>query len=323
MGIPRKIGYGIWGIVLSSFFIFQGGCSTVSPQKTTKGTQEVETPPSLSALEKKKEELATLERLYDEGTVALGKRDHEKAIDLFLEILSLKNHYRDSQEKLIEAYQIKEDYLKRKGVQKEEADWGKEYRVNQGDILDISVWQWPDLRSPEVYVRPDGKISFPLVGDVEAVGRTLTEIDRELTEKLTEYIKSPEVSVSIRRFGGKKVIVLGEVRSPGVYAPTGRSTVLEVIALAGGFSTTAVTTNVMVIRGDLVKSEAIVCDLRRAIKQGDLSQNIIAEPNDIIFVPKRFISKVSELAGELGTQLSTVLAGVEVARDFNIHKAGN
>lgn len=198
----------------------------------------------------------------------------------------------------------------------------KEYLVNMGDILDISVWEWPDLKISDVYVRPDGRITFPLVGDVEAVGRTLKEIDQELTEGLTEYIKSPEVSVSIRKFGGKKVIVLGEVSSPGVYAPTGRSTLLEVIALAGGFSSTAVTSNVVVIRGDTVKSEAIACDLRRALKGGDLSQNIATEPNDIIYVPRRFIANVSDLAGELSGPLGTILAGSEVAQDFNWHRQG-
>jgi len=199
----------------------------------------------------------------------------------------------------------------------------KEYTINLGDILDISVWQWPDLKAPEVYVRPDGKISFPLVGDIEAVGHTLTQVDEELTEKLSQYIKSPEVSIAIRRFGGKKVIVLGEVRGPGVYAPTGKSTVLEVVALAGGFNDEAVKSNVMVIRGDTGYSEAIICDLRRALKQGDLSQNISAEPNDIIFVPRRFITSVSDLAEELDIHLGTILAGVAVARDFNIHRAGN
>lgn len=199
----------------------------------------------------------------------------------------------------------------------------KEYVVSPGDILDISVWQWPDLRVPEVYVRPDGKISFPLVGDIQALDRTLTEIDDELTEKLKEYIKTPEVSISIRRFGGKKVIVLGEVGRPGVYAPTGTSTVLEVIALAGGFSGAAVTTNVMVIRGDTVKSEAVLCDIRRAMKEGDLRQNILVQSNDIVYVPKRMITNVTDFAREVNALLSTMLVGAEVGRDLNVFTPSN
>lgn len=194
----------------------------------------------------------------------------------------------------------------------------QEYTVNFGDILDVSVWQWPDLKDPEIYVRPDGKISFPLVGDVEAVGRTLTEIDNDLTQRLTDYIKSPEVSVSIKRFGGKKIIVLGEVRGPGVYAPTGRSTLLEVVALAGGFGPNAVSSSVIVVRGDPTNAHAISCDLRRALKQGDLSQNIAVEPNDIVYVPRRFISSVTDLVGQIQPWLATVLSGAAIATDFRI-----
>ncbi|MDD2653823.1 MAG: polysaccharide biosynthesis/export family protein [Candidatus Omnitrophica bacterium] len=76
----------------------------------------------------------------------------------------------------------------------------EEYFLNDGDKLEISVWQWPDLLK-DVVVRPDGKISFPLIGDVVAQGRTLTDLDNEITEKLSAFIKSPEVSIMITAFG--------------------------------------------------------------------------------------------------------------------------
>ena len=231
------------------------------------------------SLAQKKEKMA-LEALYQEGNTALKKRNYDKAIDAFIRILDIRSDYRDVRKKLVKAHQKKGTerplpVSEKKEVKEEKKDTSPmdEYTINLGDILDISVWQWEDLRAAEVYVRPDGKISFPLAGDVRAVGRTLTEIDQELTQKLTEYIKSPEVSVAIKRFGGKKVIVLGEVGGPGVYAPTGRSSILEVIALSGGFRDTAVTSNVVVIRGNMEKSEAIVCDLRRALKEGDQSEH--------------------------------------------------
>jgi len=275
---------------------------------------------------KKREETARLETLYQEGNVAFKAQAYDRAFDIFMEVFTMNPNYRDIQKQLVKAHKAKEKGRKTAATKKEgtrretSVSQPKEYTVNLGDIMDISVWEWPDLRMSDVYVRPDGKISFPLVGDVDAVERTLTEIDKEITERLTEFIKSPEVSISIKRFGGKKVIIMGEVSGPGVYAPTGQSTLLEVIALAGGFTPAAVTTNVVVIRGDQQRSEAIVCDLRRAIKNGDLSENIVAERNDIIYVPRRFIASASDLASEIGGPLGTLLSLSAVAKDYKFHR---
>ncbi len=156
----------------------------------------------------------------------------------------------------------------------------------------ISVWQWPDLRE-EVIVRPDGKISFPLVGDIQAGGLTLTELDKELTERISVYIRYPEVSIMLRKFGGRKVVILGEVRNPGVYRPTGRGSLLEAIALAGGFTDHAVLKSIIVIRGDLQEPEAFRINLAKAVKRGDASDNIIVQPEDMIYVPKKFIANVN------------------------------
>ncbi|MFH1857828.1 MAG: polysaccharide biosynthesis/export family protein [Candidatus Omnitrophota bacterium] len=319
--IGKRLIVGMTFLVLISHL----GCWGIPPKKISKGRLQSEVPETYWVAKEEEQTKTLRETLYREGEAALKGEDYDKAIASFTELLPLQPNDGDLLKKIEEAQRAKaeREAAKEKGKRSESTIEVKEYTVNLGDILDISVWQWVDLRSPEVYVRPDGKISFPLAGDIDAVGRTLSEIDQALTERLSEYIKNPEVSVSIKRFGGKKVIVLGEVRAPGVYAPTGKSTVLEVIALAGGFNNSAVTSNVMVIRGDTEKSEAIVCDLRQALKKGNLSQNIMALPNDIIFVPRRFISGVSDLASELNAQLTTIIAGVAVARDFNIHRAGN
>ncbi|MBI4436017.1 MAG: polysaccharide biosynthesis/export family protein [Candidatus Omnitrophica bacterium] len=334
----RKAG----GVYLLIVLIVQMGCaglmegtpSKSGMQKTPSARihplrKHAQTPP------REEERKRALEPLYQRGLSALKKGNYEKAIDELMPLLVIDPSYRDANQKLAEAYAGKKKkdaeralVLKKekKALQKareEKKDVAvaqrvQEYTVNFGDILDVSVWQWPDLKDPEIYVRPDGKISFPLVGDVEAVGRTLTEIDNDLTQRLTDYIKSPEVSVSIKRFGGKKIIVLGEVRGPGVYAPTGRSTLLEVVALAGGFGPNAVSSSVIVVRGDPTNAHAISCDLRRALKQGDLSQNIAVEPNDIVYVPRRFISSVTDLVGQIQPWLATVLSGAAIATDFRI-----
>ena len=123
-----------------------------------------------------------------------------------------------------------------------------DYQVISGDTIEIFVWQHTDL-TRDIIVRPDGKLSFPLIGDIEAQGRTLTEIDDEVSKKLAEYVVSPQVSVTVKNFAGEKVIVLGEVGKPGVYKFFGRASFLDIIAEAGGLTRDAHWGNALVIRG--------------------------------------------------------------------------
>lgn len=172
----------------------------------------------------------------------------------------------------------------------------REYYLDIGDVLDVSVWQIPDLSRPEVIVRPDGKISFPLVGDIKAEGITLTQLDNIITEKLTTYVKSPDVSVMIRRFGetANKVVVLGEIISPGVYRFGSAPTITEVIASAGGYTKYAVLNSIMIIRGDVrTKPEVLRVNVAKVLTSGRVSQNIFLKPNDIIYVPRSFIGKIN------------------------------
>lgn len=175
---------------------------------------------------------------------------------------------------------------------------GLEYTVGEGDVLYISVWQNDDMNQ-ELIVRPDGKISFPLVGDVPAAGRTITAIDEDLTRRLKEFIKFPEVSISIRKLGGAKVIVLGQVGRSGVYAVSGNKTVLEAIALAGGFSPDAVGNSVILVRGGLKKPQAMRLNLKKALRGLDLSDNVPLQPEDIVFVPRTFVSDLATIAMQI------------------------
>jgi polysaccharide export outer membrane protein len=189
-----------------------------------------------------------------------------------------------------------------------------EYVIGEEDTLYISVWQNPDL-SDEVIVRPDGKISFPLIGDVRASGLTISRLDQEITERLKEYIKFPEVSISIRKLGGKKVIILGEVQAPGVYLMTGKSTVLEAIAMAGGFTNDATVSSVILVKGGFANPKGVRLNLNRPLIKGDLTYNVTLHPEDIIFVPKRFISNVNYV---VNTILGPIMQGsysTELLRD--------
>jgi len=136
-------------------------------------------------------------------------------------------------------------------------------------------------------------ISFPLIGDVSAVGMTLTQLNDEITKSLQEFIRYPEVTISVKRMGGQKVIVLGEVNWPGVYYVTGKKTVLEAIALANGFTTHAVSSSVILIRGKLQQPEGKRLNLSKAIEKNNSSENAMLQEEDIIYVPKKFIANVA------------------------------
>src|SRR5260370_12360876 len=122
-----------------------------------------------------------------------------------------------------------------------ESGLGPEY------VIDVFVWKEPELTTT-VVISPDGRISLPLTNDIEASGKTVVQLQRDVTEKLREFIAQPVVSVIVKQVNSLKISVLGEVRKPDVYRIKNRVTVLDAIAMAGGFSDLAKQKNGVVIR---------------------------------------------------------------------------
>ena len=185
-----------------------------------------------------------------------------------------------------------------------------EYYVEIGDVLDIDVWRVADL-SRSVPVRPDGRISMPVVGDLNVVGLTLVEVRELLTEKFADYVWNPQVSLSIRQFGGRKFIIMGEISSPGVYRYQQDITLIEALALAGGFKQESKEGKVMILRGDIRKSpkvKMITANMENVFKKGIISENIAILPNDIIYVGKDFLGDYNEIINEvISPTLNTVV----------------
>ncbi|MGE5307569.1 MAG: polysaccharide biosynthesis/export family protein [Deltaproteobacteria bacterium] len=167
----------------------------------------------------------------------------------------------------------------------------QEYVIGGDDVLQVNVWQNQDLDG-ELIVRPDGMISFPLVGDVEAEGQTLTQLKKALTERLGEYVKAPVISVSIKKLGGSRVIMLGQVVTPGVYSVAGGKSIMEAIGMAGGFTRDAVPSSTVVIRGGFQNAKAMKLNLSKVFT-GDLKENVSLQSQDIVFVPRKFISDLN------------------------------
>ena len=169
------------------------------------------------------------------------------------------------------------------------------YKIAVNDRLYIAIWRVPEL-SLEFIVGPDGNISFPLIGDILTAGKTLSELDAEITDKIKEYVNDPQVSVVVREFAGDRVIVLGEVRSPGIYKFVGNIRIIDVIALAGGFNDRARSASVLIVREpeDQNTDVNLISVNTKSILKGYHKNNIGIRPNDIVYVSRTFVSNVEE-----------------------------
>lgn len=158
------------------------------------------------------------------------------------------------------------------------------YRIGPEDTLLISVWK-NDAITKTVPVRPDGMISLPLVQDVKAAGLTPMELREELTKKLSEFIPSPEVSVILTEVRSFKVSLMGEVKNPARYDLKSWTTVLDILALAGGFNEFAKRNRIVILRPEGTTMKRIPFDYNKVISAGGEHTNIYLWPGDIVLVP--------------------------------------
>jgi polysaccharide export outer membrane protein len=141
---------------------------------------------------------------------------------------------------------------------------GPDYRLGPEDVIEVFVWKEPDL-STTVVIRPDGKISLPLANELEASGKTALELQAEITEKLRRYVTQPVVNVMLKQINSLKISVLGEVRKPDVYRIKNRITVLDAIAMAGGFTDLARPNRVVVLRTTPAGTERIKINVKQLV----------------------------------------------------------
>jgi len=162
----------------------------------------------------------------------------------------------------------------------------REYVIGPWDQLSISLWRQDELKLPAVAVRLDGRISFPLLDDVVAAGKTPIQLKQELTDKLTEYITAPHVTVVVIQINSKNVYVMGEVAREGAVFLRSEMRVVDAIAVAGGFSAFAGEDRVKVIRNVRAGGPVeFTFDYDDYVNGEDLDQNILLLPGDRIIVP--------------------------------------
>ena len=159
------------------------------------------------------------------------------------------------------------------------------YVIGPDDVLAINVWKEPDV-SRTVPVRSDGKISLPLIGELTAGGETPLQLEQEIAKRLASYISEPEVTVIVQDSKSQKINILGMVAKPGTYLLTGSTTVLDAIAMAGGFRDFAKQKSIYVLRqGSDGKQERMPFNYKEVIKGKNPDQNILLENGDYIIVP--------------------------------------
>ena len=157
------------------------------------------------------------------------------------------------------------------------------YTIGTEDVFDITVWN-NTVISRTVPVRPDGMISLPLLDDVQAAGLTPKQLKADLTRRLARYIASPEVYVVVREIHSLKVAVIGEVRRPGRYDLKSRTSILEAIALAGGFNDFARRSKMVIVRVEGSTVTRIPCDYDKVIASGQ-PDTFFLRPGDTLVVP--------------------------------------
>ncbi len=158
------------------------------------------------------------------------------------------------------------------------------YVIGAEDMLDISVWKEPEL-SRSLPVRPDGKISLPLLNDIQAAGLTPTQLAIGITEKLRRYLAEPQVTVIVTAVNSRRSYILGEVFRPGAYPLLPNMTVLQALSSAGGFSTFADTKKIYVLRYENGRQTKYPFNYKEVIRGQRPEQNILLKPGDTIVVP--------------------------------------
>ncbi len=160
----------------------------------------------------------------------------------------------------------------------------KLYKIGIGDILKISTWKEPDLSIDSAMVRSDGKITFPLLDDIQAEGLTTMDLKKIFETKLSDFVESPNVTITLINPISRKFYILGEILKTGEYPLIKELTVMQAFALAGGFTEWAAKNKIILYRRHENKEQTIIIRYHDIIK-GDFSKDIQLKPNDTIIVP--------------------------------------
>lgn len=158
------------------------------------------------------------------------------------------------------------------------------YRIQTGDILQIVVWREPDLQQ-EMLVRPDGGFSMPLIGEINAAGKTFPELSAEVAQLLQKFVPDAQVTITAKQLSGNKIYVLGKVNRPGEFMLNRNVDVMQALSMAGGTDRFAALDDILILRRADGSQTALPFSYSDIEKGRDLAQNIVLQSGDVIVVP--------------------------------------
>ena len=158
------------------------------------------------------------------------------------------------------------------------------YKIGPGDVLTVSVWKEEGLQQ-EVLIRPDGGMSFPLAGDIQAGGKSVSELSDLLVQKIKKYIPDPVVTVAVRQIQNNKIYIVGKVNRAGEYVATRYVDVMQALAMAGGLNAYASSNNIKILRRVNGKVQSRSFEYDDVANGKALQQNIILQGGDVVVVP--------------------------------------
>ncbi len=158
------------------------------------------------------------------------------------------------------------------------------YQLGPEDVVEISVWKEPDL-TKQIAIRPDGKISYPLIGEVQAAGKTVKQLREEISKRLEKYVTDAQVTVILLKTQYYKIYVVGKVNKPGEFLVGRPANVMQALAMAGGLTPFASPSKIVIIRKSGNREETLPFDYKAVSKGEFLEQNITLLPGDVVVVP--------------------------------------
>lgn len=159
-----------------------------------------------------------------------------------------------------------------------------DYVIGADDVLTVVFWRDKDM-STDVVVRPDGKITLPLLNDIDAAGSTPEQLRDRIAKASAEFIEDPSVTITVKQINSRKVFITGEVTRPGPYPLTTPTTVLQLIAMAGGLNQFAQRDEIVVMRTENGQALSLPFDYAAVAKRKKLQQNVLLKPGDVVLVP--------------------------------------
>jgi polysaccharide export outer membrane protein len=176
------------------------------------------------------------------------------------------------------------EVLSKKQAQAEVAADSDRYVIGSEDVLYIHVWKEETL-SKTVSVRSDGKISMPLIDEIQAAGLTPLQLKEILAQRLKEFLETPNVTVVVMEANSFKVYISGQIKSPGVYRLRSETTLAQIISIAGGLGEWANPSKIIIIRKENGKEKRFTINYKKIVKGEDLNSNILLKTGDTIIVP--------------------------------------